>query len=101
MSTIPRIVMNRMYSNKPTSVTNILAPSYLSFIDSGLWNCNISICTVLGYCGKHDFLVLIWGINKENSNSSSGYLLQTVGQCDITRSQIGYCDEVEDRRILD
>jgi hypothetical protein len=72
MSTIPRTVMNRMYSNKPTSVTNILASSYLSFIDRVMWNCNTSFCTELGYSGKYDFLLLICGINKDNLDSSTG-----------------------------
>jgi len=78
MSTIPRTVMNRMHSNKPTSVTNILASSYLSCIDRVPWNCNISFCNDLGYRGKYDFLILICGNNKENSDSSAGH-------CNVTQ----------------
>lgn len=90
MSTIPRTVMNRMHSNKPTSVTNILAYSYLSCIDRVLWNCNTSFCTELGYRGKYDFLILIGGINKENSDSSTGHCKVTQDACvtyyQLTRS---------------
>lgn len=78
MSTRLTTVINRMYSDKSTSMTNILAPSYLSYIDFVASNRNIGICVEknrdIGLLGEVDLRILVWSSNKQTLKPTANVL---------------------------